>query len=786
VRLAGEPHTRLRVFCSPHHQDSALYPTTAQLERAAGFRREDTVEQRLDKLESVLAQAIGDLDEAAPLLAALLSLPTGDRYPPLNLTPQKQKEKTLQALVAQVEGLALRQPVLMLFEDVHWSDPTSLELLDLIVDRVSALRVLLIITFRPEFNPPWTGRPHVTSLGLNRLAPRQRAEMITGVTGGKVLPKEVTDQIIDRTDGVPLFVEELTKAMVESGMLTDAGDHYTATGSLTPLAIPATLQASLLARLDRLAPVREVAQIGAALGRQFTHELIAAVALMPPEQLDNALAQLVGAELIYRRGAPPDAEYTFKHALVQDAAYSTLLRSRRLQLHAHIAAVLEARFPEIVATQPMLLAHHCEEAGLTEKAVEYWLAAGHQAWAHSAAAEAAALLRRGQALIPTLPDGDWRRETELDLLIALRPALGQTKGLAAAEVGETLARARVLAEAVERPEQLIALLWGQGLFHTYRSEHQQALAIAEQMAKIGESREHIGAKLRGRLLRGWTGYLVGEFVAGRALQEECLDFADPVRRVISSDTHALALGVLASTLTILGYLDQAHSRLNEALAASRRLGHAYTMGAVIAQAGVGFDRSPQLQRWAEELLALAAEHGFPLWSGWGTAFRGRSFCALGQAQDGQALLAEGLAAIRATGAVTWTPTPLAWLAEACAALGQPGAALGHLDEAAQLIAATGERFYEAELHRVRGDLLHAAADRSAGERSYRLAIAIAERQGAKLLQLRAAASLARFWREEGKRTQARDLLAPVYDWFTEGFGSPVLQDAKALLEELAA
>jgi class 3 adenylate cyclase len=335
-RLSNEPHTRLRTFCSPHHQDHALYPTIAQLERAAGFRREDAAEQRLDKLEAVLAQATDDLGEAVPLLAALLSLPTGDRYAPLNLIPQKQKEKTLQALVAQVEGLAARQPVLMLFEDAQWSDPTSLELYDLIIDRVPALRVLLIVTFRPEFAPPWVGRPQVSLLTLNRLPPRQRAEMIAGITGGKALPDEIAAQIIDRTDGVPLFVEELTKAVVESGMLTDAGDRYTAATPATPLAIPASLQASLLARLDRLAPVREVAQIGAALGRQFSHELIAAVAPMPQPQLDDGLAQLVGAELIYRRGTPPDAEYTFKHALVQDAAYSTLLRSRRQQLHARI------------------------------------------------------------------------------------------------------------------------------------------------------------------------------------------------------------------------------------------------------------------------------------------------------------------------------------------------------------------------------------------------------------------------------------------------------------------
>jgi predicted ATPase len=333
-RLAGEAHTRLRTFCSPHHQDHALYPMITQLERAAGFRREDTADQRLDKLEAVLARATNDLGEAAPLLAALLSIPTGERYLPLNLSPQKQKERTLRALVAQVEGLAARTPVLMLFEDAQWSDPTSLELYDLIIDRVPALRVLLIVTFRPEFTPPWIGRPHVTLRALSRLAPRQRAEMIAGVTGGKALPPEIAAQIIDRTDGVPLFVEELTKAVVESGMLTDAGDRYTTAAPVAPLAIPASLQASLLARLDRLAPVREVAQIGAALGRQFSHELIGAVARMPPSQLDDALAQLVGAELIHRRGTPPDAEYTFKHALVQDAAYDSLLRGRRQQFHA--------------------------------------------------------------------------------------------------------------------------------------------------------------------------------------------------------------------------------------------------------------------------------------------------------------------------------------------------------------------------------------------------------------------------------------------------------------------
>ena len=453
-RLSGEPHTRLRLFCSPHHQDSALYPSITQLERAAGFRRDDTNEQRLAKLEAVLALAANDLGDAVPLLAGLLSIPTGDRYPALDLTPQKRKEKTLRALVAQVEGLAARQPVLLVAEDAHWADPTSLELFELIVERASSLPLLAIVTFRPEFVPPWVGRPQVTLISLNRLSRRLRAEMIAHVTCGKVLPREIADQITDRTDGVPLFIEELTKAVVESGLLVDAGDRYVATGPVTPLAIPASLQELLLARLDRLAPTSDVAQIAAALGRQFSHELISAVAALPRQQLDDALAQLVNAELIFRRGMAPDAEYTFKHALVQEAAYGTLLRSRRQQLHARIAATLEDQFPEIVVAQPALLARHCAEAGLAEKAVVYWLKAGQQSLERSATTEAAAQLQKGLDVLDGLPDGPRRQQLELDLQLALGDALIAAKGFPAPEVGSTYARARALAEQNDRPECL--------------------------------------------------------------------------------------------------------------------------------------------------------------------------------------------------------------------------------------------------------------------------------------------------------------------------------------------
>jgi tetratricopeptide (TPR) repeat protein len=792
-RLSGEPHTRLRSFCSPHHQDSALYPTVTQLERAAGFRREDTVDERLDKLEAVLAQAIGALDEAAPLLAALLSLPTGDRYPPLNLTSQKKKAKTLQALVAQVEGLALRQPVLLLLEDAQWSDPTSLELLDLIVDRVPALRVLLIVTFRPEFNPPWTGRPHMTSLGLNRLAPRQRAEMITGVTGGKALPKEIIGQIIDRTDGVPLFVEELTKAVVESGMLTDAGDRYTATGSLMPLVIPATLQASLLARLDRLAPVREVAQLGAALGRQFPHELIAAVAAMPQPRLDHALARLVGAELIYRRGTPPDAEYTFKHALVQDAAYSTLLRDRRRQLHARIAAVLESRFPEIMTAQPALLARHCEEGGLRERAVDYWLAAGRQARARSTGAEALALLRHGLALVPALPDGDRRREAEFDLQVALGQALIVSRGFAAPELGEAFAQARQLSTTLNRPRALLSALNGQFIYYWGRADFRRARQLADEMRGLGEGNDDIPARVMGCSNSAITCFQLGEFVDARTYAEKGLALYDPAHRLDSAEPPGVDMMVLLSNVSILplvclAYIDQARSRADAALTEARRLSPR-TLVDALAWAiwtgwSIGADPKSLLQS-ADELLAISVERGLELYRAVGRVHRGWCLAALGRGDEGIPLLAAGLADWRESRVLAWWPTALTMLGDACRMAGELQAALEHLAEAGRSAEETEVRWSEAETLRLTGEVLLATGDSAAAEARFHEAITIAQRQRAKYWELRAATSLARLWRDQGKRAEARDLLAPIYNWFTEGFGTPVLREAKALLDELA-
>src|SRR5215468_3966254 len=401
-RIAGEPHTRLRYQCSPYHINSALRPFIAQLERAAGFKADDTSEQRLDKLEVVLAMGASQVQTVAPLFATLLSIPFGERYPPPALSPTQHRRRTLAALLDQFEGLARQQPILLLFEDLHWADATSLELLDLTVERVRQLPVLALFTFRPEFEPPWVGLPNVSTLALGRLARDDVENMVARVTGGRVLPAEVMKQIVAKTDGNPLFVEELTKTVLEAGILVENHDGYRLDGPLPPLAIPETLQDSLMARLDRLAPVREIAQIGAAIGREFSYPLMRAVVGRDETALKHGLSQLEQAGLLFRRGEPPDAVYNFKHALVRDAAYESLLKSRRQQLHGQIARTLEERFADILASQPEIVAHHFTQAGLVDPAIDYWFKAGNLALSRSANAEAVKHLRQGIELTRSL------------------------------------------------------------------------------------------------------------------------------------------------------------------------------------------------------------------------------------------------------------------------------------------------------------------------------------------------------------------------------------------------
>jgi predicted ATPase len=574
-RLHAEPHFRQRYFCSPYRQDSALYPFIDQIGRAAAFALADPPASRLEKLEVLLARE-SISDEDATFLADLLSLPGSDRHPLPNLSPQRKKERTLEALIRRLESLANRRPVVVIFEDAHWIDPTSRELLDLTVERVRNLPVLLIVTFRPEFQPPWTGEPHVTTLVLNRLDRRDRTALVTQIAGGKALPDDVVTQIVERTDGVPLFVEELTKSVLESELLREEEDHYVLEGPLPPFAIPTSLHASLMARLDRLASVRHVAQIGAAFGRWFRYTPLRAVSGLPEDELQASLARLVASELVFQSGTPPDAVYTFKHALVQEAAYSSLLRNARQQLHGRIAEALEALFPELMDSQPEFFARHYTEAGLAEKSVFYWSKAGHRSAARSAMAEAAAQLQKGLDQLALLPDNPERQRWELEFLSALGAVLQAVKGFAAPDTGNAYARARELWEQLDSPSEFLGVPLGQSFYHTYRGEFDLALHFDESLLRLSRQRNDSDGLVLGHLSTGRTLILVGRLASSRSHLEEVLGLYDPTSRGLpvhqaGINPHVSSRAYLGVVLFCLGYPEQAIAQSKAAIADARRL-----------------------------------------------------------------------------------------------------------------------------------------------------------------------------------------------------------------------
>jgi predicted ATPase len=792
AQLEDEPHLRLTYQCSPHHTTSALHPLIEQLERAAGFERNDTVAEKLDKLEALLARGMERPPEAMPLIAALLGVPAGDPQP--ELTPQRQKQLTLEALVDQLERLSAAQPVLMTYEDVHWIDPTTQELLGLVVERIQRLPVLLLITLRPEFTPPWAGQPHVSGLALTRLGRRDGAAMVEQVVQDKALPDEVTAQIVAKTDGVPLFVEELTKTVLESGLLNDAGDHYELAAPLPPLAIPSTLHDSLLARLDRLAPVKELAQIGAAVGREFSHALLAAVADQSEDQLCAALDQLVSSELVFRRGTPPEATYSFKHALVQDAAYGTLLKSRRQHLHARIAKVLEEQFPETVQAQPELLAHHCTEAGLVGKAIEYWHKGGQLAIRRSMMAEAVALLDKGLEALQGLPEGEERDRQELELQVALGVALVAARGQPAPETGRAYTRARDLAQRLGETQALLRALYGLNSHHGSRADVASASEAAATLLRLAYDKHDVAAQTVGHRCAGVNAIWSGEFPAACAELERTLGLYDPVEHrqlafVYGQDPWAGARAWLAWPLLATGHPVQALILHRESVARAREMGHPNTLaqtlycGCVVRQ--LMRDR-PGVVEMAEALIPLAKEQGFPYWLAMATILRGWALSEAGETERGIAEVARGLTAFRATAAQLWMPYFLGLLAEAHGKAGEQAEGLRVLSEALDRVGRTGERWFEAELHRRNGEILLCLPERDQGgvEACFRRAMDVAQEQRSRMWELRAATSLARLWRDQRRRSEARDLLAPVYDWFTEGFDTPDLKEAKALLDEL--
>jgi class 3 adenylate cyclase/predicted ATPase len=788
-RLRLEPHVRLRYFCSPYRQDSALYPFIDQLGRASQFARDDSPEIRLRKLEALLARADAPSEDVA-LLADLLSLPDSERHALPKLSAPRKKERTLEALIRQLEGLARQAPVVMVFEDAHWIDPTSRELLDLTVDRVRSLPVLLIVTFRPEFQPPWTGQPQVTMLALNRMDRRDRAALVVQIAGGKALPADVIAQIVERTDGVPLFVEELTKSILESGLLRAEADRYVLDGTLPPFSIPTSLHASLLARLDRLASVRLVAQIGAAIGREFSFGLLRLVSRLPEDELQAALDRLVGSELVFQRGTPPDAVYTFKHALVQDAAHGSLLHSLRRQLHAQIARALEIHVPELMDSQPEVFARHYTEAGLADKSVAYWGKAGHRSISRSAMAEAATQFDKALDQLALLPDDLERQRQELELRSALGAVLRGVKGQAAAETGQAYARARELWEQLGSPSEFFQIPYGQSLYHMVRGELDLAQRLDQDLLSLSRQRDDSAGLVLGHVSSGRNLMLVGKFALSRSHLEAGLALHDPISHHSlghQAGIHPSSLAYLGNVLFCLGFPDQAMAQSNMAIAKAQRLGHPQSLAVNLAVSArllslVGDNAT--LGERVDQLVAVTTEHGFPYWCAQGAIDRGWFQVNNGEVTEGISLLRSGLAAYRATGAEAWMPHYLALLARACERGGQIEEACSLLDDALLISTRTGECWFAAELNRHKGELLLRQGKSAVAEELYVIALKIAREQDARLWELRAAASLARLRRDQGRHRDARELLVPIYGWFTEGFGTSDLREAKALLDEL--
>ncbi len=789
--LKDEAHVRLRYFCEAHHQGSALQPIVGQLQHAAGFARDDTPADKRAKLEKLLAAGDGGADIEP--IAELLGLPVGQAADPADRDPQRKRQRVLAALLARLDVLARQHPVLLLFEDAHWADPTSVELLTLTIERLQTLPALLVITLRPDYQPPWAGLPHVTTLSLSRLSQRERAILVGHVSGGRTLPPELLQQIVDRTDGVPLFVEELTKSVLESEELHTAGGQDVTDRPAQPLAIPTTLQASLMARVDRLGSAREVLQIGAAIGREFSYEVLAAVAGLPDAVLQDALVRLTEAELVFLRGTPPNAIYTFKHALIQDAAYSTMLRIRRQQLHSAIAMVLEMRFPDVVKTTPEVIAQQFERAAQNEKAIKYWQQAADRDLRRFAMKESMAHYANGLRLALALSEGRQRDELELDLSLGL--GLAEIIGIGPGSTEATAHYQRALALSQTLPEcgrELFLATWGVWFLTAVSGKFAEGMALADELVKIARERNDTDLMVEAYHAvcptMMWRADLAGTRDAGK----EVIRLYDRNRHRDHAyffgghDSRVCARSFVALSLWALGFPEQARREAWACIEDGRTLGHAFSHAHGLNMGSFTFlmlDDVEACRAIADELYPLAERNKFswPLAQaqflrGWLAANEGGSYSAID----------DMLQVAKPTGSSVLYPVLLGLIAAQQVRLGHHDAATITLDRASQEVALRAP-FFEGEVMRLRGESLRAQSrdNVAPAEAAFRQAIALAEKHACRAFKLRATASLAKLLGDTGRRTEGRAALAPLYGEFTEGFDIPDLQAAKALLAQLS-
>jgi class 3 adenylate cyclase/tetratricopeptide (TPR) repeat protein len=788
--VATEPHMRLRYQCSPYHASTPLHPFIAQLERAAGMGPEDLPGERLGKLEALLAMAVPPAHDALPLFAALLSIPLGERHALPKTSPAQQRRQTFSAFLDQLEGLARRRPLLLLFEDAHWADATSLDLLDLAAERIGRLPILAIITHRPEFAPPWIGRPNAACISLGRLDPSHAQTLAAQVAGGKPLPREVLGQIVAKTDGIPLFVEELTKTVLEGGLLIDGGDAYRLEGPLAQFAIPATLQDSLMARLDRFAAVKEIAQIGATVGREFSYELLRAIAGRPDEFLRAALGQLEAAELLFRRDDPPDAVYTFKHALVQDAAYESLLKSRRVILHRRIAETLRDRFPHRTDIRPEIVAQHFTLAGLAQPAAEWWDKAGELALASCAYNEAIVHFGRAIDLLGGALDGSAPPLRRLQSQTKYGTALMHARGLSAPETRAAFARANELATHVEDIAARFSAYYGLWAGYWARAEIEPMQKLGEQALRDAQPRPgSFEASVAHRMV-ALSMWFEGDYLGGLSHAERALAAYDPTRdrHLVSRlgyDLGVLAMLYLAVVRLPTGDLGRGASHLANALRLVNEIGHVPTLAIAHANACLFWSlarRPERVLEHAQVIEPLGQKHDIPVVVAFSKFYLAWSRGHAGE-KDMAAAMREGLALagemdIRIVMPFYWT-----LVAEIEARDGRIETALRLIDEQIAAIETTGERWCHSEVLRVRGEIL-LSRDPQQAESDLAAAIDVARGQGARLFELRAALALARLWAASGRERAAAEILGRAAKGLEGGSELPEWSAATDLLVSL--
>lgn len=778
------PRTTVRYFCSPYREDSPLHPFIQQLEHVAGFVRDDPPAAKLQKLAAVLD---GTPQQDLALIAELLNVPSGSDLPVPQLGPQVKRQRTLRALLGLLERMARERSILMVFEDAQWSDETTRELLSMVVDRVVRLPVLLLVLARPEFVAEWTSRGHVTCLTLNPLTPEISAALVHFVANQRPLSARVVGDIVARTDGIPLYVEELTQAVVESG-----GGHAVAepSGQLAT-ELPLLLQASLLTRLDRLHGAREIAEIAAAIGRDFTSDLLALV-VERPNELQPLLDRLVDSGLVLRRSMQQSA-YTFKHALIRDAAYKLMAHARRRVLHLRIAEAIEGHFAETATNHPEVLASHYAEAHVVEKAVPFWLKAGHLALRRSAMNEALEHLHHGVDQLGRVADSPWRAQCELDFMIAIGKAQIATQGYAIDSTRATFTRAHALCKSIGDPPQLLSVLHGLWTHALLRGEFPSAQHQAEALLVRGTERNDRMWLLMGHRFSGVTHHPLGEFADATRELTLGLELYDPAKRAIYAaltvdDPRVVMLTYLSWSLMCLGRFADARRASAQAVAEATAMAHVYTQAhALNGAAFVALTIDPPqraLQR-LDELVAILADSGIAYYEAVETIFRGWCHAAMGDYQRALPLLTSGMLAYRATGSLLYLSGFLRMSAEAHGWAGQHDRARELILEASAIMEATNQRWDEAEMHRIHGAVLRAHGELDAAEASYRRACVVAQQQGAKLWELRASCALADLLQARNATAAAQDVLRPVVHSFDAHLDALDLQRARAMLDGMA-